>query len=185
MREQGGRVHGFQVWVNLPARLKMTRPRYQEISAASIPEARSQDGKARVRVIAGEALGAHAVIDTNTPIVFQDWRIDPGADVAIPIPTDHQALVYAFEGVVDVGDEAKTIREGQLALLGMGDKVRLRGPGKATRSGRLLLLAGVPIVEPVAHYGPFVMNTQQELVQAMRDYQSGRMGEITRTAQFD
>ncbi len=185
MREQGGRVHGFQVWVNLPARLKMTRPRYQEISAASIPEARSQDGKARVRVIAGEALGAHAVIDTNTPIVFQDWRIDPGADVAIPIPTDHQALVYAFEGVVDVGDEAKTIREGQLALLGMGDKVRLRGPGKATRSGRLLLLAGVPIVEPVAHYGPFVMNTQQELVQAMRDYQTGRMGEITRTAQFD
>src|SRR5713101_3194389 len=148
MREQGGRVHGFQIWVNLPARLKMTRPRYQEISAASIPEARTEDGKARVRVIAGEALGARAVIDTNTPIVFQEWRIDPGADVAVPIPTDHQALVYAFEGAVDVGNEARTIREGQLALLGTGDKVRLRGPGKATRSGQLLLLAGVPIVEP-------------------------------------
>ncbi len=185
MREQGGRVHGFQIWVNLPARLKMTRPRYQEISAASIPEARTEDGKARVRVIAGEALGGRAVIDTNTPIVYQDWQIDPGADVTFPIRSDHQALVYVFEGAVDVGDEAKTVREGQLALLGPGDTVRLRGPDKATRRGRLLLLAGVPIAEPVAHYGPFVMNTQQELVQAMRDYQTGRMGEITRTAKLD
>jgi redox-sensitive bicupin YhaK (pirin superfamily) len=184
MREQGGRVHGFQIWVNLPARLKMTRPRYQEISAGSIPEARTEDGRARVRVIAGEALGARAVIDTNTPIVYQEWFIDPGADVTVPIQKDHQALVYVFEGAVDVGDEAKTVGEGQLALLGTGDSVRLRGRDKATGRSRLLLLAGVPIAEPVAHYGPFVMNTQQELVQSMRDYQTGRMGEITRTAKL-
>ncbi len=89
-----------------------------------------------------------------------------------------------FEGAVDVGNEAKTVREGQLALLGSGDSVRLRGRGKATGRGRLLLVAGAPIAEPVAQYGSFVMNTEQELVQAMRDYQTGRMGEITRTAKL-
>src|ERR1700687_1722118 len=124
MREQGGLVHGFQVWVNLPARLKMTRPRYPQICAGNIPEPGTEDGRARVRVIAGEALAARAVIGTNPPIVFQEWGIDPGADVAVPIRTDHQALVYVFEGAVEVGSEAKTVREGQPALLGRGDKVR-------------------------------------------------------------
>src|ERR1700687_34869 len=135
MREQGGRVHGFQVWVNLPARLKMTRPRYQEISAARIPRAHSSDGKARVRVIAGEALGARAVIDTNTPIVYQDWSLEEGADVTVPLPASHNARAYVCEGTALVGE--REVRDGQLAVLGAGDAVRLRG-GK----GRLLLLAG-------------------------------------------
>ena len=181
LREQGGRVHGFQIWVNLPARLKLTTPRYQEIAAAAIPTAQTADGRARVRVVAGEALGARAVIDTHTPIVYQDWSLAPGGEVTVPIASDHQALVYVFEGGVRVGEreDGRPVSEGQLALLGGGDSVRLRG---GDTGGRLLLLAGVPLGEPIARYGPFVMNSDAELAAAFQDYQSGRMGEITRSA---
>lgn len=181
IRESGGRVHGFQVWVNLPARLKMTRPRYQEVSADRIPRAQTEDGLATVRVIAGAALGARAVIDTRTPIVYQDWSFEPRADVTTPLPADHHALVYVFEGIVRVGNLGATLRAGQLALLGEGEAIRFRGAEEG--GGRLLLLAGVPLGEPVAHYGPFVMNTEREIEQAIVDYRSGKMGEITRTAQ--
>jgi quercetin 2,3-dioxygenase len=177
VRDKGGRAHGFQIWVNLPAKLKMTKPRYQEVQAARIPRAQTPDGRARGVIIAGEALGVRAVIDTITPIVYQDWTLDAGADVSIAIGREHRALVYAFQGALEIG--GREIREGQLAVLGDGDTVRLR----SSTSGRVLLLAGVPLREPVARYGPFVMNTEQELVQAVRDFQSGRMGEITRTAQ--
>ena len=178
IRDEGGRVHGFQIWVNLPARLKMTRPRYQEVPARTIPQATTADGRARVRVVAGEVLGARAVIDTRTPIVFQDWTLDELADVTVPVPSSHNAVAYVFEGSARVGEQL--LREGQLAVLDSGDAVRLRG-GK----GRLLLLAGEPLRERVAHYGPFVMNSDEEILQAMRDFQSGRMGEITRTALVD
>jgi redox-sensitive bicupin YhaK (pirin superfamily) len=181
LREQGGRVHGFQVWVNLPARLKLTTPRYQEIAAASIPTAQTADGKARVRVIAGEALGARAVIDTHTPIIYQDWSLAPEGEVDVAVGRDYQALVYVFEGSVLVGarGDGSIVADGQMALLGRGDSVRLRG---RTGGGRLLLLAGVPLNEPIARYGPFVMNSDAELATAFQDFQSGRMGEITRTA---
>jgi redox-sensitive bicupin YhaK (pirin superfamily) len=181
LREHGGRVHGFQVWVNLPASLKMTTPRYQEISGTGIPQAQTADGRARVRVVAGEALGARAVIDTHTPIVYQDWSLAPRGDVTIPIGPDHKALAYVFEGSVLIGErgDGHLAADGQMALLGAGDSVRLRG---APGGGRLLLLAGVPLAEPIARYGPFVMNNDAELVAAFQDYQSGRMGEITRTA---
>jgi redox-sensitive bicupin YhaK (pirin superfamily) len=184
IQQSGGRVHGFQIWVNLPARLKMMQPRYQELSAARIPNAATEDGRARVRLIAGEALGAKAAIETQTPIVYQDWSLDDGADVTLPLAANQRALVYVFDGEVEVGhgsDDARRAKSGQLAVLGDGDGVRLRGvPG----GGRLLLLAGVPLHEPVARYGPFVMNTADELETAFRDYQTGRMGEITRTAQI-
>jgi quercetin 2,3-dioxygenase len=180
VREQGGRAHGFQIWVNLPARLKMMQPRYQELPAARIPRAKTEDGRARVTLIAGEALGVRAAIETQTPIVYQDWALDDGADVTLPLAPDHRALVYVFEGEVVVGEgEGKRVGSGQLAILGDGDAVRFAG---APGGGRLLLLAGVPIGEPVARYGPFVMNTTDELEQAFRDYRTGRMGEITRTA---
>jgi quercetin 2,3-dioxygenase len=179
IRSHGGRVHGFQIWVNLPARLKMTRPRYQEIPSTGIPRATSEDGRARVRVIAGEALGKKAAIDTHTPIVLQDWELDAGADVSVGVASTHEAFVYVFEGSAAIGGAAKLVRDGELARLGPGDTVRLRG---APGGGRLLLLAGVPIAEPIARYGPFVMNRPDELEVAIRDYQSGRMGQITRTA---
>jgi quercetin 2,3-dioxygenase len=132
--------------------------------------------------VAGEALGVSAVIDTHTPIVFQDWTVHAGADVRTRVPEDHQALVYVFEGAVRVGDGGQELRDGQMAILGNGESLRLRGLDGAEKPGRLLLLAGVPLAEPVARYGPFVMNTQQEIIQAFRDYESGKMGEITRTA---
>jgi redox-sensitive bicupin YhaK (pirin superfamily) len=180
IREDGGRVHGFQIWVNLPAREKMMRPRYQEVPSAGIPTTATPDGKARVRVIAGEALGVRAVIDTRIPIVYQDWELDEGADVLLPLAREEHAMVYVFKGGALVGDGGREARDGQLALLGDGDAVRLRGvPG----GGRLLLLAGTPLREPVARYGPFVMNTEAELRQAIADFRSGKMGEITRTAE--
>jgi redox-sensitive bicupin YhaK (pirin superfamily) len=173
--EKGGRLHGFQIWVNLPSRLKMTKPRYQEVPGAKIPQAQTPDGRARVRVVAGEALGVKAVIDTHTPIVYQDWTLDDGGDVTVGVGPEFQAMAYVFGGAARVGETE--VRDGQLAQLGPGDTVRLRGlPG----SGRLLLLAGVPLGEPVARYGPFVMNTKEEIFQAFQDYQAGRLGEIAR-----
>lgn len=178
IRQEGGRIHGFQIWVNLPKRSKMIAPRYQEIPSSRIPEAKTDDGRAQVRVIAGEALGVSAVIETHTPIVYQDWKLSEGADVTVPLARDHQVLVYVFEGAVRVGPEATEVGDGQLAILGEGDAVRL-STGELGR-GRLLLLAGVPLNEPVARYGPFVMNTEEEIYQAVRDYQAGRLGEIRR-----
>jgi redox-sensitive bicupin YhaK (pirin superfamily) len=182
LRERGGRVHGFQIWVNLPARDKMMRPRYQEVAARKIPEARTADGKAVVRIVAGEALGVRAVIDTRIPIVYQDWRVEDGADVRVALEPGQRAMIYVFEGSVRVGDDDREVKDGELAILSDAGDVHLRG---VSGGGRLLLLAGVPLDEPVARYGPFVMNTEAEIRQAILDYQSGKMGEITRTAQAD
>lgn len=180
IRRNGGRVHGFQIWINLPASDKMHRPRYQELAAANIPVARTKDNLAEARVIAGEALGVSAAIDTRAPITFQDWTLKPGADVSIALPASEQAMVYVFGGALKIGDDDAIVADGQLAYLGGGDMVRLRHSGEVP--ARALLLAGKPINEPVARYGPFVMNTETELQQAFADYQSGRMGEITREA---
>jgi quercetin 2,3-dioxygenase len=175
--DNGGRVHGFQIWVNLPRKLKLTQPRYQDVPAAAIPEAKTADGLARGKIIAGSALGVNAVIETHTPIVFQDWQLEPSADVTVEISADQQVLAYVFDGAITI--EGREVRDGQMAILGEGDAVRLQG---ASERGRLLLLAGVPHREPVARYGPFVMTTESELIEAFHDYQTGRMGEITRTA---
>lgn len=175
--ESGGPAHGFQIWVNLPAKDKMSRPRYQEVARAEIPVAESADGKARAVVIAGEALGVSARIDTRTPIVFQHWTLAPGARVDVPVPADHNLMAYVFRGSARLGPKAMSVSDGQLAVFGAGDAARLAalddGPG-----AELLLLGGVPIDEPVARYGPFVMNTREELVQAFRDFHAGRMGHI-------
>jgi redox-sensitive bicupin YhaK (pirin superfamily) len=180
VREQGGRVHGFQVWVNLPARDKMMAPRYQELAGGQLPHARSQDGKAEGVVVAGEALGKKAVIETRTPIVFQDWTVHPGGDITLPIPRALNALVYVFQGTLEVGKERQRVRDGQMALLSPGDEVQLSVEAPAQAAGRGLVLAGVPLREPVARYGPFVMNTREEILQAISDFQEGRMGEIAR-----
>jgi hypothetical protein len=123
-----------------------------------------------------------AVIDTHTPIVLQDWTLEVGSDVSIALDNGERALVYVFSGSARVGDGAKLVRDGQLAILGAGDVVRLRGPEQTDAPARVLLLAGTPIGEPVARYGPFVMNTREQIFEAFEDFKSGRMGEITRTA---
>lgn len=174
----GGRMHGFQIWVNLPARLKMTAPRYQEVKAAAIPQATSYDGLATVRVVAGEALGVRAVVDTHTPITYQHWTLRPGAAIDQPIPADHNALAYVFGGRITTGSDATPVADGQMALFAEGDRVRLAVPVDAAEPADVLLLSGVPLNEPVARYGPFVMNTPAELQQAFLDYQAGKMGRI-------
>ena len=173
---QGGRVHGFQIWVNLPARLKMTAPRYQEITADNIPEAITDDGLAQVRVVAGAALGATARIDTHTPIVFQHWTLRPGAVLRQDLPADHNGLLYVFSGELRSADTR--LHDGQMGVLGAGDSVELAVPGSLDSSTQVLLLGGVPLNEPVVQHGPFVMNTREEIEQAIQDYQQGRMGVI-------
>jgi redox-sensitive bicupin YhaK (pirin superfamily) len=174
MRERGGKMHGFQIWVNLPARDKMMAPRYQEIPRDAIPEAATADGKASVHVLAGEALGAKAVIKTRTPIGHLHWIFSPGAAVEAPVPPDHAACVYVFEGAVRLG--GRMVEDGQLAVLGEGNSVHFETDEQA----QALLLTGVPLREPVVQYGPFVMNTEREIAQAIDDYRAGRIGEIAR-----
>jgi len=112
-----------------------------------------------VRLIAGEALGGKAVIETRTPVLLQDWTLSPGAEVEIPVPADFQVFAYVFEGAVRAGPDGREVRDGQAAVFGSGDGVRLSVPKEAGGAARLLLLGGVPLREPVARYGPFVMRS--------------------------
>jgi hypothetical protein len=174
----GGVMHGFQIWVNLPARDKMMPPRYQDIPAAQIPQATSADGKVTVRIIAGESMGKSAVINTRIPITYLHYTLHPGGATRQSLPREANAMVYVVSGSVQLGQEKRAVHEGQLAKLSDGDDVSLANADDAPAPTSLLLLAGVPLNEPVARHGPFVMNTQEEIFQAIRDYQEGRLGTI-------
>ncbi len=176
--QNGGAMHGFQIWVNLPARDKMIKPRYQDIPAARIPEALSADGKVRVRVVAGEALGRSAVIETRTPIVYLHFTVQPGGEILQPVPDNYNALAYVIRGELRAGENGRRVHEGQMARFGGGNSVRLAVDGETAGPADLLLLAGVPLNEPVERYGPFVMNTRAQIMQAVRDYHDGKMGSI-------
>ncbi len=172
----GGLFHGIQLWVNLPARLKMTQPRYQDIRAGQVALLSSPDGGALLRVIAG-TFGGHAGPGvTHTPISLVHATVSAGARVRLPWRADFNALAYVLAGSGSVGTEKRPVRMGQLAVFGSGDFVTLSAG--ARESMDVLLLGGEPIREPVAAYGPFVMNTREELVQAFEDYQAGRLGSI-------
>jgi redox-sensitive bicupin YhaK (pirin superfamily) len=177
----GGLFHGFQLWVNLPARLKMTAPRYQDIRAGQVALLSSPDGGALVRVIAGQVAGHDGPGVTHTPIALLHATLQPGARLRLPWQPDFNALGYALAGSGSAGADPRPIRTGQLAVFGAGDTVtftastRSDGPSEGLD---ILVLGGQPIREPVAAYGPFVMNTRDELVQAFEDYQAGRLGSV-------
>jgi len=176
----GGRLHGVQLWVNLPRADKMTRPNYQEIPAEKIPTARTSDGNVDVRVIAGESLGARAVIETRTPIFYLDFTLKPGGTVVQPVAPDFNVFAYVLEGPVVFGNRGAAVQRGNMVAFERGrDDVRIEAPRETQSSGRVLLIGGLPLNEPIARYGPFVMNTQQEIREAFEDYQTGRMGAIT------
>jgi redox-sensitive bicupin YhaK (pirin superfamily) len=175
---EGGVQEGFQIWVNLPAVDKMMTPRYQTLRADDIPHARSADGRVAVRVIAGESLGSAARIDTRVPIQMLHFAIQPGGALTQSVPAEQNGLIYVFKGVARVGSEKREVREGQAALLESGDSVGIAVDADAGGAAELLLLSGKPLQEPVARYGPFVMNTPEQIEQAFRDYQSGRFGVI-------
>jgi quercetin 2,3-dioxygenase len=176
----GGRLHGFQLWVNLPRREKMTAPRYQEIPAASIPIVRSEDGLVTVKVIAGESLGARAVIETRTPIIYLHCTIEPGGKLLQPVPVEYNAFAYVVAGEGLFGAKRERATRGQMVMFDQdGDQVAIENPPTATTPLDLLLIAGVPLNEPVVRHGPFVMNTSEEIGQAFEDYRTGRMGQIS------
>lgn len=177
MQQRGGRMHGFQLWVNLPQRDKMIAPRYQEIPATKIPKAQ-RDG-VLVRVIAGTSLGASAVIDTRTPIVYLHVTMQPGASFEQPIAEGLNAFAYLIDGEALFGSDQRVGRDAQMVIFDNdGDTVNARVPDTARGPADFLLLAGQPLREPVARYGPFVMNTREEIMHAIEDYQTGRLGRI-------
>ena len=171
LQKSGGRSHGFQLWVNLPAALKMTPPRYQDIRADAVAVA-DLVGGGRARVIAGTLFGVDGPGSTLTPISYAHVSIPAGTSASTQVPAEHNVGVLVFGGSAEVG--GVTAADGQFVILGEGTVVTLR----AHTDTELLVLVGQPLNEPVARYGPFVMNTRAELAQAFEDYQSGRMGSI-------
>ncbi len=171
MPEQAeGLMRGFQLWVNLPARDKLTAPRYQDIAPERIPEVRPAPG-VKVRVVAGTFAGATGPVSAvATEPVYLDVTLEPGASVSVPLPTDHNAFVYVFDGAgIHVGDA--TLGHRELGVLSHGGEVTL----EAGEAARLLLVAGKPLNEPVARYGPFVMNNERQIHQAIADYRAGHL----------
>lgn len=181
----GGTFHGIQVWVNLPGRDKMTAPAYQNLEGSDVTLLSSADGGALLRVIAGDLAGHRGPGSTRTPISLVHATITPGAQLSLPWKPEFNSLVYVLSGDARVGAEGRPVHTGQTAVLGAGDRLTVRADD--VQEGRhpnleVLLLGGEPIGEPVAQYGPFVMNTREQLVQAVEDFQSGRFGQIPANA---
>ena len=180
--ERGGTIEMVQLWVNLPRAHKMSPPRYQDIRSADIPVAPVTSGSGSVRVIAGSVDGYRGPARTFTPVHLFDVRLDGGSRIDVPFETGHQAAVLVLRGRVEIGSHeggpatvTESVGSRQLALLSQeGDRAAITAREPST----LLIMAGEPIREPVARYGPFVMNTRAELMQAVDDYQSGRMGHL-------
>jgi redox-sensitive bicupin YhaK (pirin superfamily) len=169
-RQQDGLMWGFQLWVNLPAASKLMEPRYQDIAPERVPEV--TEAGVRVRVLAGESSGVSGPVQgVVTQPLDLDVRLDPGASFEQAVPRAHTAFAYVFEGEAGLGAEATRVERGQLGVLGDGDLVRATaGPAGA----RFLLLAARALREPIARYGPFVMNTEAELRQAFDDFRAGK-----------
>lgn len=171
-RQVEGRMRGFQLWINLPAAEKMSDPAYQEFSPTAIPEVEA--GGVRVRVLAGEHAGMRgAVDDPITNVLYLDVALPAGAAFARPLPAGHSAFVYVYEGDVELAGQALPAH--RLAVLGDGDGVALTA---GTAGARLILVAGRPIGEPIAQYGPFVMNTREEIEEAFADYRAGHLARV-------
>jgi redox-sensitive bicupin YhaK (pirin superfamily) len=178
----GGLFHGLQLWVNLPAAKKWTPPRYQDIEAGDVALLANDDGSSLVRIIAGDLAGHHGPGSTQTPITYLHATIAPGARLSLPWPRDFNALVYVLSGNGRAGHEQRPVAEGQIAVFGTGDAITMvadaKQPSASPAGWEVLVLGGRPIREPVARYGPFVMNTKEEIVEAIQDYHAGKMGTI-------
>jgi hypothetical protein len=177
----GGLFHGLQLWVNLPARDKMTPARYQSLEGGQVKLLSSDDGGALVRVIAGDVGGHRGPGDTHTPITFVHASVAPGARLHLPWRADFNALVYVLAGSGRAGPDGRPVAAGQLAVFGAGDYLQVTGDQRQDSTSptlELIVLGGRPIGEPVAWYGPFVMNTRAEVLQALEDFQAGRLGTV-------
>jgi redox-sensitive bicupin YhaK (pirin superfamily) len=171
--QEDGLMWGFQLWVNLPARDKMTAPRYQDIAPELLPEVTEANGT-RVKVIAGrygDAQGPVSAVATEP--VYLDVRIPAETTVTLPLPREHTAFAYVFEGSATIGENEEDVNRGEIAVLDTGESLTVRA---AATPASVIVVAGRKLEEPVARYGPFVMNTEQEIRQALLDFQSGRLG---------
>ncbi|MEM2159976.1 MAG: pirin family protein [Candidatus Nitrosotenuis sp.] len=174
---KGGTLHGFQLWVNLPKKDKMMEPRYQDVPSSKIPVV--QNNGVRVKVIAGEAMGKHAVIDTQTPIMYLHYTLQLGAKTVQIVPQNYNAFAYVISGEGLFGSEQNLAHKEQIVFFKQdGNEITIKASNEAKSPLEVLVIAGVPLGEPVARYGPFVMNTEEEIRQAILDYNSGRMGKI-------
>lgn len=174
LQRNGGRLHGLQLWVNLPQRDKMMAPRYQDTLAQSIPVVNAPDKSVTVKVIAGESLGQSAIIQTRTPIIYLHVKMQPNAVFQQSIPGNFNAFLYVLEG--QVTSSSKTAASDQLMLFNQdGDCVEV---ATGTSGADFLVIAGEPLNEPVSRYGPFVMNTKSEIMQAIDDFNEGTFGQI-------
>jgi len=177
----GGLFHGIQLWVNLPSSKKMVDPRYQDLLPDDVGLATTPDGGALLRVIAGDLGPVKGPGSTLTPISLVHASISPGAEVRIPWNKNYNALAYVVAGDGTVGEERRPVTSGQLTVFGRGDTLVMTAADvqdSRTAEFEVLILGGEPIREPVAKYGPFVMNTRAELVQAFEDFEAGRLGTI-------
>ena len=177
----GGLFHGLQLWVNLPRVAKMIAPKYQDIRGREAALLTTPDGGSLVRVIAGQVAGHAGPGSTHTPINLAHVTLQPGAQLDLPWQQDYNALVYVLAGRGTVGNERRPVQVGQLAVHGAGDALRVTADAaqdSTIPAMELFILGGRPIREPVAHYGPFVMNTREELMQAFDDFQKGKLGVI-------
>ena len=168
--EQGGVTHGFQIWVNLPSKDKMMNPRYQDIPSEQIPKVTSEDGKVWANVIAGSTLGIQAVIDTVIPITYIHMKIQQDGTHRQVIEQGLNGMIYVFGGTVHI--DGKPVHDGQLGILTDGDEAVFEARDE---DAEFLILAGPELNEPIARYGPFVMNTREEIQQALQDYQNGTL----------
>jgi redox-sensitive bicupin YhaK (pirin superfamily) len=180
----GGLFHGFQLWVNLPASDKFLAPRYQDLRADTVKLLTSSDGGTLLRLIAGDVAGHEGPGQTHTPITMIHATLSAGAELRLPWRQDFNALAYVLNGRGSFGIERRPFQMGQLGVFGAGDVVTVTANDRQeSRSPNVdvLILGGLPIQEPVAWYGPFVMNTRAELMQAFEDFNAGRLGRIPAT----
>ncbi|MFI0399545.1 MAG: pirin family protein [Thiolinea sp.] len=176
-RQVDGLLRGFQLWINLPATEKMSDPAYQEFASRQIPEVNAE-GK-QVRVLAGEYQGQAGIIhDPHTQVCYLDVRLAAGVDFKLPLPTSHNAFIYVFEG--NATSQEQILPQHSLVVLGQGDEIVVQA---GSEGARFILVAGKPLNEPIVQYGPFVMNTREEINQAMADYQTNQL--VRKKASFN
>ncbi len=177
--QSGGTLHGVQLWVNLPSTDKMMNPRYQDIAASRMQVAVSKDGLVQVKVVAGQSLGVQSMIETRIPIMYLHITLQPAGSITQEIPDGFNTFAYIVEGSGTMGEEHATVRDSQMAMLEPDCKqITISNPVQNKEALNLLLIGGKPIGEKVVRYGPFVMNSEAEINQAISDYRRGQFGTI-------
>jgi len=178
--KKGGRLHGFQLWVNLPQKDKMTNPYYQDIPSSKIPVVKLLEDGGHAKVIAGKAFDVESVIRTKIPIQYLHFTLNPGSEIKYHLQSNYNAFAYVISGEGNFGDDEKYAKRGNVIIFNNdGENIKIKSSKDANEPLQFLFIAGVPLNEPIARYGPFVMNTKQEINQAIEDYRNGKLGAIT------